>query len=159
MATIRAAAAADREGIALVIRKVMPEFGAGGAGFAIHDPEVDDMPAAYGRPRHRYWVVDDHGRILGGAGYGPLAGAGVDICELRKMYLLSDARGQGHGRALLELAISAALGDGFRQMYLETLTGMDVAQALYQRLGFAPICGPLGATGHYGCDRYYLREL
>ena len=30
---------------------------------------------------------------------------------------------------------------------------------LYQRLGFRPLEGPLGKTGHFGCDRQFLLEL
>ena len=41
----------DDADMAAVIRHVMPEFGADGPGFAIHDPEVDGLSAAYARPR------------------------------------------------------------------------------------------------------------
>ena len=47
----------DDAAIATIIRAVMPEFGAGGAGFAIHDAEVDAMHAAYARARRAYFVV------------------------------------------------------------------------------------------------------
>lgn len=40
---IRLIQPSDAKAVANVIRTVMPEFGAGGAGFAIHDREVDDM--------------------------------------------------------------------------------------------------------------------
>ena len=40
-----------------------------------------------------------------------------------------------------------------------TLTGMDAAQRLYRKFGFEPLCGPLGKTGHFGCDRYFARAL
>ena len=36
--------------VARLIRAVMPEFGASGPGFAINDPEVDDMFTAYSAP-------------------------------------------------------------------------------------------------------------
>lgn len=36
---------------------------------------------------------------------------------------------------------------------------MDAAQKLYRRAGFKPLPAPLGATGHHGCDRYFLLEL
>ena len=42
---------ADRAGVAHLIRTVMPEFGAKGPGFAILDPEVDDMFGAYRGPK------------------------------------------------------------------------------------------------------------
>ena len=44
--TIRPIQAGDDEGVAAIIRAVMPEFGACGSGFAISDPEVDLMTRA-----------------------------------------------------------------------------------------------------------------
>lgn len=40
----------DNAAVAAIIRTVMPEFGADGPGFAIHDAEVDTMYEAYARP-------------------------------------------------------------------------------------------------------------
>ena len=81
------------------------------------------------------------------------------MCELRKMYFLGEARGQGQGRRLLQHCIEAARRLGYRRCYLETLTGMDAAQHLYSDAGFRKLCGPLGATGHFACDRYFALEL
>jgi putative acetyltransferase len=150
---------ADDPAVAHVIRTVMPEFGARGPGFAINDPEVDAMCAAYPPPRAVYFVVEIDGRVVGGAGVGPLAGADAQTCELRKMYFLPEARGLGAGKVLLARCIDEARARGYRRMYLETLTGMDAAQSLYDRFGFVKLAGPLGATGHFSCDRWYAREL
>lgn len=156
---IRPITAADEAAMAAIIRTVMPEFGAGGAGFAIHDPEVNAMHAAYAHPRHAYFVVERSGVVMGGAGVAPLAGADPSICELRKMYFLPELRGCGAGPALLQQCLDSARAFGFRQCYLETLTGMDRAQNLYRRFGFQPIPTALGRTGHFGCNRFYLLEL
>lgn len=157
--TIRPITAADDAAVAAVIRAVMPEFGASGPGFAINDPEVDQMSAAYAGPRCAYFVVERDGEVLGGGGIAPLDGGAADTCELRKMYFLPALRGLGAGRALMATCLEAARAAGFQRCYLETLTGMDTAQRLYERSGFARIPGPLGATGHFGCNRFYLREL
>ncbi|MDE2088004.1 MAG: GNAT family N-acetyltransferase [Xanthomonadaceae bacterium] len=149
----------DDAAVAAIIRTVMPEFGADGPGFAIHDPEVDGMHAAYTQPRSAYLVVERDGSVVGGAGVAPLVGGEPDVCELRKMYFLPAARGIGAGGAMMERCLDAARGFGFRRCYIETLTGMDAAQALYRRHGFAPLGAPMGGTGHHGCDRYYLRAL
>ncbi len=156
---IRPIEARDDAAIAALIRTVMPEFGADGAGFAIHDAEVDAMSAAYARPRCSYFVLELDGVVAGGAGVAPLQGGEADVCELRKMYFLPAARGIGAGSAMMARCLDAARAHGFRRCYLETLTGMDAAQALYKRSGFTPICAPLGGTGHHGCDRYFLRGL
>lgn len=149
----------DDAAIANIIRSVMPEFGAGGPGFAIHDAEVDAMHAAYSQPRSAYFVIEMDGNVLGGGGVAPLAGGDADVCELRKMYFLPELRGRGAGNALLQRCLETAHALGFRRCYLETLTGMDAAQALYAKFGFTPLCGPLGNTGHHGCNRFFIREL
>jgi putative acetyltransferase len=156
---LRPITAADDAAVATVIRSVMPEFGASGPGFAIHDPEVDHMSTAYARARCAYFVVELAGQVAGGGGIAPLDGGAPDICELRKMYFLPALRGRGAGRALIERCLEAAREAGFRQCYLETLTGMDAAQRLYERNGFTRIPAALGATGHFGCNRFYLRAL
>ena len=75
------------------------------------------------------------------------------------MYFLPEARGLGQGRRMLQLCLDTARELGFRQCYLETLTGMDAAMALYGKLGFQPLCASLGSTGHDSCDRFYMLDL
>ncbi len=145
--------------VAGIIRTVMPEFGAGGEGFAINDPEVDWMSRAYARPRSAYFVVQIKGVVAGGGGVAPLAGGDVTTCELQKMYFMPDARGLGAGAALMERCLSSARAFGFERCYLETLGGMDAAMKLYERSGFQRIGARLGGTGHGGCNTFYLRTL
>ena len=158
-ATIRGIESRDDAAMAAIIRTVMPEFGASGEGFAINDPEVDWMSRAYGEPRHAYFVLEREARVLGGAGIAPLAGGNDDVCELRKMYFLPEARGLGAGAAMMARCLDAAREAGFARCYLETLCGMDAAMRLYERSGFRRIGGPMGATGHGGCNTFYLRDL
>jgi len=158
--SFRPITAADDAGMAAVIRRVMPEFGAAGPGFAINDPEVDFLSHAYASARHAYFVVvNAQGQVLGGAGVAPLAGGDGTICELRKMYFLPAARSTGTGEALLRHCLEVARSFGYHRCYLETLDGMTGAMKLYTKCGFQPIAAPLGATGHFSCDRFYLREL
>ncbi|MET0232625.1 MAG: GNAT family N-acetyltransferase [Rhodanobacteraceae bacterium] len=149
----------DDAAVAAIIRSVMPEFGADGPGFAIHDVEVSAMSSAYSRPRATYFVIELDGRVHGGAGVAPLDGGDVDVCELRKMYFLPALRGRGAGAAVIARCLDAARGFDFRRCYIETLTGMDAAQKLYLANGFRRIDGSMGATGHHGCNRFYLRDL
>jgi len=157
--TIRPIEARDDARMAQIIRTVMPEFGASGAGFAINDPEVDWMSRAYSQPRCAYWVVERDGVVEGGGGVAPLEGGDADTCELRKMYFLSSLRGLGAGAEVMRLALDAARTFGFKQCYLETLSGMDAAMRLYERSGFTRIDKPMGDTGHGGCNTFYLMEL
>ncbi|HET6545745.1 MAG TPA: GNAT family N-acetyltransferase [Rhodanobacteraceae bacterium] len=157
--SIRPIAAADDAAVADIIRTVMTGFGACGPGFAINDPEVCAMTAAYARDRAAYWVVEADGVVRGGGGVAPLDAGDDAICELRKMYFQPELRGRGAGRALIERCLGTARGFGYRACYLETLTGMDAAQRLYLASGFRRIAQPLGRTGHFGCDRFFVREL
>lgn len=157
--SIRPVRQSDDPLIASVIRTVMPEFGATGSGFAINDPEVDWMSRAYAAPQSAYFVVERGGKVMGGGGVAPLVGGDGNTCELRKMYFLPEARGIGAGTTMMEHCLQAARHLGFNRCYLETLCGMDAAMRLYERTGFQRIAEPLGATGHGGCDTFYLLEL
>jgi len=149
----------DEPDMAHVIRTVMTEFGAVGAGYSIEDEEVDHMHHAYADERSACFVATRRDHFLGGAGVGPLRDAPQDVCELRKMYILPEARGLGVGRGLLDRCLRAARELGYRECYLETLGHMTQARHLYEKNGFRPIDGPMGATGHHGCDRWYVRDL
>lgn len=148
----------DAAAVAAIIREVMPEFGADGPGFAIHDAEVGAMHSAYARAGAAYFVIEVEGQVLGGGGIAPLDGE-AGVCELRKMYFRPGLRGLGAGTALIARCLHAARRFGYAQCYLETLSGMDAAQALYERAGFQRLEKPMGATGHFGCNRFYLRAL
>jgi putative acetyltransferase len=156
---IRPISPGDDAAIAAVIRSVLPEFAASAAGSPLADAEVAAMSQAYCAPRSAYFVVENAGEVVGGAGIGPLAGAQFEVCELRKMYFLRAARGQGVGALLLRHCVRVARGFGYQICYLETLSGMDAARHLYERAGFRPLRRPLGATGHCSCDRWFALEL
>ncbi|KAA3611907.1 MAG: GNAT family N-acetyltransferase [Planctomycetota bacterium] len=156
---LRPIAPQDDARVAAIIRQVMTEFGAVGPEYSISDPEVDHMSQAYSGPNSAYFVVEDQGEILGCAGVAPLTGADPGICELRKMYLVEASRGRGIGRALLERCLHSARELGFHTCYLETLNHMNAARGLYEKFGFQKLDGPLGQTGHPGCNNFYSLSL
>lgn len=158
-AEIRKIGRQDNPSVANIIRTVMPEFGAGGQGFAIHDTEVDNMFEAYTNGRSAYFVCDAGGKLVGGGGVAPLVGGNEDTCELKKMYFLAEGRGLGLGQKLLTACLESATKLGYSQCYLETFNTMKRAMKLYERNGFKRIAGPLGNTGHFACDIFYLRQL
>ncbi len=149
----------DDAAVAAIIRTVMPVYGASGDGFAINDPEVDWMQRAYDAPRSAYFVVEQDGVVTGGCGVAPLEGGDAGTCELRKMYFMPTARGIGAGTAMMSRCLQVARGFGYVRCYLETLVGMDAAMKLYERSGFRRIDEPMGATGHGGCNTFYLLDL
>jgi len=157
--TIRPITPADDAAMAAVIRSVMTEHGAYGEGYSINDAEVDHMAEAYAGPLAAYFVVTDRERVVGGGGVAQLAGGAPNVCELKKMYFLPEARGVGMGRALLARCLDAARERGYTLCYLETLSAMQDARRLYERAGFTQIDAPMGATGHFSCDVWYVRAL
>ncbi|MEC8652000.1 MAG: GNAT family N-acetyltransferase [Planctomycetota bacterium] len=150
----------DDADIERVIRDVMTEHRCSGPGFALHDGEVVEMSRSYRAARSGYFVVERGGAVCGGAGFAPLEGsADDDVCELRKMYFLPAARGEGVGRAMLALLLDEMRVAGFRRCYLETTSWMERAQRLYLQAGFTQQAAAEGATGHHGCDAFFSRLL
>ena len=149
----------DNPQIARLIREVLTEYQAIGAGSSIDDTEVSDMFASYHNKLSCYQVVTADNRVVGGAGIGPLAGGGKSVCELRKMFFLPELRGFGMGRRLLMLLLDEARERGYKKCYLETLDRMWQANALYRKCGFELLAKPLGNTGHKASDCWYAIKL
>lgn len=156
---IRPIRPSDNPAVADIIRTVMTEMGAVGKHFSISDPEVDAMFEAYLAPHSTFFVIEQDSRVLGCGGMGPLQGGDEGVCELRKMYFLPELRGAGMGGKLLDLILDSARAAGYRQCYLETLNNMESARALYRKYGFRDLDGPMGNTGHSGCNRHMILDL
>lgn len=149
----------DNTAIASIIRQVMPEFGAVGEGFAIVDPEVDDMYTAYSQPNAIFYVVEENGVVKGGGGISQLSGTKDTVCELRKMYFLSELRGLGLGKKIISLCLADAKRFGYHVCYLETIPRMVQAVNLYKKMGFEKLSGPMGNTGHHKCNAWFAKSL
>lgn len=145
--------------IARAIRKVLVEMGVPKVGTAYADSALDVMSTTYNKENTIYFVVENQGEILGGAGIAPLDNYEGNICELQKMYFLPEARGQGLGSKMMELCLKKAKAFGYEKCYLETLPYMKDATKLYAKYGFEPLEGPLGDTGHYSCNVWMLKSL
>lgn len=148
----------DNLDVARIIRGTLTEYGANKPGFAFMDPELDCMFETYDKPRATFYVVTQNGRVVGGGGYSLLRGE-TDVCELQKMYFESETRGLGLGADILARCLEGMRRDGYKGCYLETLQHMERARRLYHAFGFRPLAGPMGATGHCGCDSYYYLDL
>lgn len=104
--------------------------------FQDFDEELATLPGRYGPPGGRLLVGSLDGRVVGCVGVRRLD---EQTCEMKRLFVNEDARGSGLGRVLAEASIAAARGLGYRRMRLDTVPGMETAQALYTRLGFAEI--------------------
>ena len=149
----------DNEALASVIRTVLVDLGVPKVGTAYADKALDCMYENYQSANHAYFVIVEEGKMLGGAGIAPLQEYQGPVCELQKMYFLSDIRGKGLGSKMIEKCLSQARDFGFEQCYIETMPYMEAAQKLYQKMGFKYIDGPMGNTGHFSCPVHMILDL
>ncbi len=148
----------DNKYIENIIRTCLIEFGGNHEGLAWSDPDLGRFSEIYNKEGCKYWVAEDeNGKIVGGVGIGKLQGYN-DICELQKMYCLPEARGTGVAHELMDLALEFAK-KYYKKCYLETLSNMIAANKFYKKYGFKSLDKPIGSTGHYSCDVWYIKEL
>ena len=158
-AVIRPIQKSENEEIAKVIREVLIEMGVPKVGTAYADKALDEMYETYNKLNAEYFVIEEAGKLIGGAGIAQLLNYDGPICELQKMYFLKKARGKGLGARMMQTCLDFARANKFEQVYIETMPYMVDAQKLYKRSGFDYIDGPLGDTGHNACPVHMLRDL
>jgi len=156
---VRAIEKEDNPEIAAIIRAVLTEFKANKPGTVYYDPTTDDLYNLFSKELSAYWVLTGDGDIVGGSGIFPTEGLPAGCCELVKLYLLPEARGKGYGKLLIEQCFESARKAGFKEVYLETMPELKMAVGLYERCGFDYLSGPLGNSGHFGCDLWMLKTL
>jgi len=149
----------DNKEIAELIRSVFREFGIARPGTVYFDPTTDDLFSLFKKPGSVYWIAEEGGKIIGGCGVYSTPGLPEGCAELVKLYLISSERGKGIGRELLEKSIESAKQLGYKQLYLESLPELSKAIRLYEKAGFTFIPGPMGNSGHFGCNIWMLKNL
>ena len=156
---IREITSKDNPKIAAAIRNVLIEFGVPKVGTAYSDPHLDTLFEEYTCKNSVYFVVEKDGEIFGGAGVKKLDNYEGNVCELQKMYFMSEVRGIGLGSKMMDICIQNAKKFGFEKCYLETLPYMEQARELYRKVGFKNIDERLGNTGHFSCNLFMLKDL
>lgn len=148
----------DRQTAANLIAQVLAEYGLASCGLAAEpggaDWDVMQVEAAYWATNGAFWVVERQGQLVGTGGYYPIE-RGHKAVEIRKMYLLPAARGQGLGRYLLQTLEQAIWAKGFEQIWIETATVLKEAIRLYESSGYQPRTGVETAR----CDCVYVKQL
>ncbi|HXW56230.1 MAG TPA: GNAT family N-acetyltransferase [Candidatus Cybelea sp.] len=127
--------------------------------FQDFDHELASLPGTYAPPDGRIFLAlfDEHDAPLtdsecrqsappsasttlrATAGCIALRRLEDETCEMKRLYVRRQFRGQGIGRELVVAVIEAARQIGYRQMRLDTLPQMSEAQVLYRNLGFREI--------------------
>lgn len=111
------------------------------------DADAAAPAAHYPPPRAEFWVVcDAAGAVVGTAAFRPWAGASgrgdsAAAAEIRKMYLLPAARGNGLGAFLLQALEDRCEQLGYEVAVLETAAVLEEACALYRSRGYVDACG------------------
>lgn len=149
----------DNTAVANCIRTAITEFDVPTTGTAYEDPETDAMYEAYQGEREIYYVIEEDGEVVGGAGIKKLHNNEHNVCELQKMYFLAKTRGKGYGKLLFGKCLEAAKTLGYDQCYIETTPQFKAAIHIYESFGFKHLEKPLGSTGHYSCNIWMLKTL
>ena len=156
---IRTIQPSDNQALAVIIRNALAEFGANKPGTVYYDATTDALYELFQKQGSIYFVASEDNQLIGGAGIYPSPGLPPDTCELVKMYLAPAARGKGIGKILIEKALQFASDTGYRNVYIETMPELRKAMTVYEKFGFRYLDGPMGNTGHFGCEIWMLKEL
>ncbi len=120
---IRPAATADSAAAAAVVRAVYAEYGFTWDEAGYH-ADLLDVQAAYAA----FFVAEREDEIVGTAGL-------TERGSLERLYVLSSARGDGTGSALLRAVAEEARGRGHRRLDIWTDKRLMDAHRLYERFG------------------------
>ena len=100
------------------------------------EEELASLPGKFVPPDGRLMLVVLSGQTVGCAALRPIDS---QVCELKRMFVLSQFRGQGAGKALALKLIEDAKTIGYECMRLDTGNFLTAAIQLYESLGFRRI--------------------
>jgi len=97
--------------------------------------ELADTPGRYAPPSGTILLARDRQNLAMGC-VALRALPTVGDCEMKRLYVRPEARGQDLGRRLVEAVIAFARNAKHQGVLLDTLASMHTAQRLYASLGF-----------------------
>lgn len=98
--------------------------------------ELAGLPGAYTPPGGALLLLVEGDKTLGCVALRRLDAL---TAEMKRLYLRPEGRGRGLGSVLAQAALTEARRLGYRRVRLDTVPGMEAAQAIYRTLGFQPI--------------------
>lgn len=113
-------------------------------GPVVPDRTPSATPADLGPPGGAFVALYDDGRPVAGGGVKRLT---EDIGEIKRMYVVPDARSRGLARRLLAELEAAARDLGYSTVRLDTGREQPHAEALYRSAGYRSI-------GNYNTNAY-----
>ena len=121
--------------------------------FQDYETEFASLPGKYATPDGRVLLALKDGAIVGCAA---LRKVDASMCEMKRVYIRSTARGEGLGRRLIESIIAEAREAGYSRICLDVLPEFVAAQSIYESLGFRaapPVTfNPVPKTKFLGLD-------
>ncbi|WP_418002038.1 GNAT family N-acetyltransferase [Mycobacterium sp. PDNC021] len=122
-------------------------------GLDLNAPDMPKAgPAELGPPHGVYLAGYLDGRPVCGGGLKRLPDG---TCEIKRMYVAPEARGQGVARILLRALEEAARGLGYAVARLDTGSRQPHAQRLYESEGYGPVVNFNGnPVAHYFGEKH-----
>ena len=150
--TLREASNADLPSVWSLISGVLRSYGIA-SNRQTTDRDLTDLEANYWNRKGAFFVLLKGEAVIGTVALHHETDA---VCELCRMYLASEYRGQGLGRKLLEHGVREARERGYKEMCLKTASVLLEAISLYKRAGFRTV---EGAVRCGNCDLEMRRIL
>jgi ribosomal protein S18 acetylase RimI-like enzyme len=97
------------------------------------DEELEFLPGKYAAPNGCILLAKIESVSVGCAALRPISN---NVCEMKRLYVKPDYRGNGLGRKLAYKIVQLAIEKKYLKMQLDTLSSMHSAIGLYQSLGF-----------------------
>jgi len=150
--TLRKATNADQPAVWTLIAGVLRSYGIT-PDLETTDLDLADIEANYWNRKGAFFVLLNGEEVIGTVALHHETDA---VCELCRMYLAPQYRGQGLGRRLLDHSLREARQSGFKEMRLKTASVLVEAIALYKWAGLTSV---EGAKAGVNCDLVMRRSL
>ena len=95
--------------------------------------ELETLSEMYAPPLGCLLLARRNGMAVGCVALRPFHD---DVCEMKRLYVQPQERGNKLGREMGRRIIESARTAGYKRMVLDTLDSMEPARALYRSLGF-----------------------
>ena len=118
-----------------------------------YDSELENLDIKYGLPKGRLYLATVEGEV---AGCIALKYVDEKTCELKRLYVKPEFRGNKIAEALVDQIIDDAKKIGYKKIQLDTLPFLKSAIHLYERYGFYEILpynnSPMKKSLYYRLD-------